>query len=335
MSKGVSLLYGKQMNRATIALLAWLATLFAVPSVASAAQHLRLALQKTGTGNWEIHVAQAFGLDKEADLELQINELASPEASKIALLGGNTDLIISDWLWVARERANGVKVTFYPYSSGIGALMSKNSSINEIVDLKGKKVGVAGGPLDKSWLLLKAAALKKGIDLEKEATIIYAAPPLIAEKALQGEIDAVLEYWNFTIDLEAQGFRRVIDLTSIEKELGAKDKVIITGYVFNEEFAAKNPTTLQKFLIMTKKARELIETDDRAWNIVAKYLQNKTPTTLDLYRKSYSESSPKKSIAEEQADVAKIYSVLAEIGGEKLVGPTKTLDMNVFYKGPH
>jgi hypothetical protein len=37
MSKGVSLLYGKQMNRATIALLAWLATLFAVPSVASAA----------------------------------------------------------------------------------------------------------------------------------------------------------------------------------------------------------------------------------------------------------------------------------------------------------
>ena len=95
------------MNRATIALLAWLATLFAVPSVASAAQHLRLALQKTGTGNWEIQVAQAFGLDKEADLELQINELASPEASKIALLGGNTDLIISDWLWVAlRERKN-------------------------------------------------------------------------------------------------------------------------------------------------------------------------------------------------------------------------------------
>ncbi|MFM8648003.1 MAG: hypothetical protein ACKOB7_09575, partial [Methylocystis sp.] len=117
--QGRLLLYGKQLNRATIALLAWLATLFAVPSVASAAQQLRLALQKTGTGNWEIQVAQAFGLDKEADLELQINELASPEASKIALLGGNTDLIISDWLWVARERTNGVKVAFYPYSSGI------------------------------------------------------------------------------------------------------------------------------------------------------------------------------------------------------------------------
>mgnify|MGYP003339572722 FL=1 len=117
------------MHRATIVLFACLATLFALPSAASAAQQLRLALQKTGTGNWEIHVAQAFGLDKEADLELQINELASPEASKIALLGGNADLIISDWLWVARERSNGLKVTFYPYSSAIGALMSKNSSI--------------------------------------------------------------------------------------------------------------------------------------------------------------------------------------------------------------
>ncbi len=323
------------MHRATIVLFACLATLFALPSAASAAQQLRLALQKTGTGNWEIHVAQAFGLDKEADLELQINELASPEASKIALLGGNADLIISDWLWVARERSNGLKVTFYPYSSAIGALMSKNSSINAIADLRGKKIGVAGGPLDKSWLLLKAAALRKGVDLEKEATIVYAAPPLIAEKAQQGEIDAVLEYWNFAIDLEAQGFKRVIDLTNIEKELGVKDKVIVTGYVFNEDFAATNPTTLQKFFIMTKKARKLIETDDRAWNVVVKYLKNNNPATLDLYRKSFSEASPKKSIAEEQAEVAKIYSILAEIGGEKLVGSTKTLDTNVFYKGPH
>ena len=323
------------MHRATIVLFACLTTLFALPSAASAAQQLRLALQKTGTGNWEIHVAQAFGLDKEADLELQINELASPEASKIALLGGNADLIISDWLWVARERSNGLKVTFYPYSSAIGALMSKNSSINAIADLRGKKIGVAGGPLDKSWLLLKAAALRKGVDLEKEATIVYAAPPLIAEKAQQGEIDAVLEYWNFAIDLEAQGFKRVIDLTNIEKELGVKDKVIVTGYVFNEDFAATNPTTLQKFFIMTKKARKLIETDDRAWNVVVKYLKNNNPATLDLYRKSFSEASPKKSIAEEQAEVAKIYSILAEIGGEKLVGSTKTLDTNVFYKGPH
>ena len=323
------------MHRATIVLFACLATLFALPSAASAAQQLRVALQKTGTGNWEIHVAQAFGLDKEADLELQINELASPEASKIALLGGNADLIISDWLWVARERSNGLKVTFYPYSSAIGALMSKNSSINAIADLRGKKIGVAGGPLDKSWLLLKAAALRKGVDLEKEATIVYAAPPLIAEKAQQGEIDAVLEYWNFAIDLEAQGFKRVIDLTNIEKELGVKDKVIVTGYVFNEDFAATNPTTLQKFFIMTKKARKLIETDDRAWNVVVKYLKNNNPATLDLYRKSFSEASPKKSIAEEQAEVAKIYSILAEIGGEKLVGSTKTLDTNVFYKGPH
>jgi NitT/TauT family transport system substrate-binding protein len=323
------------MNRATIALLACVAAFCALPSAASAAQQLRLALQKTGTANWEIRVAQAFGLDKEADLELQINELATPETSKIALLGGNTDLIISDWLWVARERANGAQVTFYPYSSGIGALMSKNASINEISDLKGKKIGIAGGPLDKSWLLLKAYALKIGIDLETVATIIYAAPPLIAEKALQGEIDAVLDYWNFTIDLEAQGFKRVIDLIDIEKELGAKDKVIITGYVFNEDYAAKNQIALQNFFKMTKKARELIEKDDRAWSIVTKYIKNNTPTSLDLYRKKFIESSPKKSITEEQADVAKIYSILAEIGGEKLVGSTKTLDMNVFYKGPH
>jgi hypothetical protein len=34
-----------------------------------------------------------------------------------------------------------------------------------------------------------------------------------------------------------------------------------------------------------------------------------------------------------EADAATLYRVLAEIGGEKLVGPAKTLDPGVFYKG--
>ncbi len=71
-------------------------------------------MQKTGTPGWELAVVDAFGLDKAAGLDLDVTELASTEAGKIAIQGGRRDLIISDWLWVARERAQGAKLTFYP-----------------------------------------------------------------------------------------------------------------------------------------------------------------------------------------------------------------------------
>src|SRR6516225_713268 len=75
------------------------------------AETIRVAAQKTGTFAWELAVIRAHGLDKEANLSIQPLELASPEAGKIALRAGNVDIIVSDWIWVSRERSGGGKLT--------------------------------------------------------------------------------------------------------------------------------------------------------------------------------------------------------------------------------
>src|SRR6266852_9710056 len=137
-----------------------------VATAASAADRIRIAAQKTGTLAWELDIIKAHGLDKQANLDIQVVELASTEAGKIALKGGSADMIVSDWLWVSRERALGDGLVFYPYSSTLGAVMvPAHSPIKELADLRGKKLAVAGGPLDKSWLLLQALARRSGLDL--------------------------------------------------------------------------------------------------------------------------------------------------------------------------
>jgi NitT/TauT family transport system substrate-binding protein len=310
-----------------------LAAAIALAPPASAADALRLALQKTGTAGWEIAVIKAFGLDTEAGLRLETTELASPEAGKIALQGGSADLIVSDWLWVARERALGTKLTLYPYSTGVGAVLTKNPAIRTVADLAGRKLGIAGGPLDKSWLLLKAYALKNGVDLEKSATLVFGAPPLVAEKALQGEIDAALEFWNFAIDLEGQGFARPVEIADVEKTLGATGPVVVTGYVFGEDFAVAHGDALRRFFAIAAKARALIATDDKAWRLVAQRLGAKDAATLDLYRRRYVAATPKRSVAEEARDAAALYAALSGIGGEKLLGPATTLPPGTFFAG--
>src|SRR3954453_18199426 len=158
-----------------------LGALLCTPS--RAAETIRIAVQKTGTFAWELAVIRAHGLDRQGNLAIEVNELASPEAGKIALRAGSTDIIVTDWLWVSRERALGAKLTFYPYSSALGAVMVPASSpIKSLTDLKGRKLAVGGGPIDKSWLLLQARMKQDGIDLKSEATIVYGAPPLIAAK---------------------------------------------------------------------------------------------------------------------------------------------------------
>ena len=92
------------------------AAIFAAAPIASqcGAKTIRVAVQKTGTFAWELAVIRAHGLDKQADLSIQPVELATPEAGKIALRAGNADIMVSDWLWVSRERGLGAKLTFYP-----------------------------------------------------------------------------------------------------------------------------------------------------------------------------------------------------------------------------
>ena len=307
------------------------ATLHVVPS--RAAETIRLAVQKTGTFAWELAVIRAHGLDRQANLTIEVSELASPEAGKVALRGGAADVIVSDWLWVSRERGLGAKLTFYPYSSALGAVMvPDSSSIRTLADLKGRKLAVAGGPIDKSWLLLRASMKQDGIDLKSESTILYGAPPLLAAKTLDGEMDATVNYWNFCAALEAKGLRRLIGIEDLLPKLGATGRTSMIGYVFDEGWGSANRDTVASFIAVTREAKEILATSDAEWEKIAPLTGAPDAATLRAYRDRYREGIPRRPIAAEEADARVLYRVLAAIGGREIVGPAPELEPGTFYR---
>ena len=301
-------------------------------TAASAADRIRIAAQKTGTLAWELDIIKAHGLDKQADLDIQVVELASTEAGKIALRGGSADLIVSDWLWVARERSLGDKLVFYPYTSQIGAVMvPANSPVTSLADLKGKKLAIAGGPLDKSWLMLQAEARRGGLDLKAQATIVYGAPPLLSQKALQRENDATLTFWNFCAELEGKGLKRGIDMEAIAKRLGASGPVAMLGYAFDAGWAAKNKSAVVRFLGVAAKAKDILANSEEEWQRLAPRIGVSDNAGLAIYRRRYSEGIPRRPIGDEERDAIALYRVLADVGGAELVGPARELDKGTFY----
>ncbi len=285
--------------------------------------NIKVGLLKFGTVNWELKSMIANGFDKDNGISAEIVPYASGDATKIALQGGEVDVIVSDWLWVSRQRASGQDLTFVPYSSAVGAIMVPgDSEAKTLGDVKGMKIGVAGGPLDKNWLLLQGMAKQDfNFDLASENEVVFGAPPLLAEKTREGELDAMLNFWHFCARLEAVGFKRLVSGLDAAAALGASGPVSAIGYVFSESWARKNPGAAEGFVKASRATKELLNSSDDEWNRLASdgAIKDK-PDALAVLRDRFREGIPNRPIAEEVDDASKVYSLLAELGGKKLVG---------------
>ena len=310
---------------------AFCVVLAVTPALAN--ETLRIGVQTTGTFAWQLDVIRRHGLAAPAGLDLKTSEYASPDAGKLALNGGSVDLAVVDWLWVARARALGAKLLFYPYSSAVGSVMVKSDSpVRNLDDLKGKVLAVAGGPLDKSWLIVQAAALRQGIDLKRETTLEYGAPPLIFQKLQQGEAAASLNFWNFCARLEAGGYRRILDVREAQATLGLNEPVALVGYAFSEEFAASHKSTIDRFIALAQQANAIMLRSDEEWDALRPLMNAGDEWTFRAYRDRTREGMPRRPIAAEEADARALFRTLASIGGPDLVGPARELDPGLYYQ---
>lgn len=299
-----------------------------------AADKVRIGVLKFGTVSWELDTLQYHGFDAANGITLEVIPFAGEDATNVAVLAGEIDVMVSDWLWVSRQRSEGGDATLVPYSTAVGAIMvAQGSPLQSLADLKGRKLGVAGGPLDKSWLLIQALARRDhGLELTRENDVVFGASPLLSEKAMQGELDAVLNFWHFCARLEASGFRRLIGAQDAALALGASGPVSALGYVFSEKWADRNPNAAAGLVKASAQAKDLLARSDEEWTRISTLVRAEGKE-LEVLRDRYREGIPRRPVAQEEADAGKLYHVLAEIGGEKLVGRAPEMAPGTFWAG--
>lgn len=305
------------------------------PVAAADRPTVTVGVLKFGTVHWELDVIRHHRLDEAAGIDLKLLELASGQATQTALQAGSVDLIASDWLWVARLRAAGADLSFIPHSAAVGALVvPADSPIKGVTDLKGRRIGVAGTPLDKSWLLLKALARDRyRLDLDAEAKPAFAAPPLLNQKIASGELDAVLNFWPFAARLEAQGLRTVVTVEDIARGLGVGTTVPAVGYVFRRPWAEGAPKALDGFVAASRRAKEIMATSDAEWDRLRPLMQAEDDATWRALRDRYRAGIPRSWGDAERADAAKLLALMTSLGGRELVGDAATLPEGTFWPG--
>ena len=297
------------------------------------AADIKLAVLKYGTVNWELDVIKEHKLDEKYNLNIEVTYLTNKNASAIALMSKAVDMIVTDWVWVSRQRDKGKDFSLIPYSTAAGAIMvPKNSSIKNIEDLKDAQIGIAGGSIDKSWILIRAYTMKVyGYDLAKYIEPAYAAPPLINGMAQNGELDGALNYWNYTARLEALNFRKIVAVEDILTEIGIDNSLPLIGYVFSQKWAKNNVEAIQGFIAASNEAREILKNNDEEWERIKNITGAQNTETLIALRDGFRKGIPQENFLSYKNAIETAFKILAEIGGKDLVGKNTQLAEGVIW----
>ncbi len=316
--------------------LSWLFVLVfttAVGDSLAAEPDIRIAVLKFGTANWELDTLRHNGFDVEQGFHLRVLPLAGKQATMVALQGKEVDMALTDWLWVSRQRASGKDFTFLPYSTAAGSLVvPADSDIDSLSKLQGRRLGIAGGPLDKNWLLLRALAMHQGLDDPADTVIpVFGAPPLLNNQLEQGRIDAVINFWPYVARLRAKGMRVLLDAAEAAQQLGINGKPPLIGYVFDAGWADDNRQLVASFEAAIARARNLLQTSDEAWERLRPLMGAANDAEFAALRDGYREGIPQPMTPAQVRSAARLWRTLADVGGRDLTGQAANLSPGTFW----
>lgn len=304
-----------------------------VPRRAFAATPVRLATVRFGSVNWLVETIKSEGLDKKHGIEIVPVEVATNQAGPVALLAGNADVIVSDWTWALRQRSKGEDFKFSSYSSALGAVMvPKDSPVQSIADLKGKKIGVAGTAIDKSWILLRAYTRKTlGKDITEIAEPVFGAAPLITEEFKAGRLDACLNFWTYAARLAGAGARQLIGMVDVLKALEVSPAPPLVGFIWSEKAAKDKGIPVDALLAAAHDANDVLAKSEPAWERLKPLVKPASDEEFASIKAYFRSGITGPWTPAETAAADKMTKLLIELGDTELVGDGTRFDPNLFY----
>jgi NitT/TauT family transport system substrate-binding protein len=304
------------------------------PHVARASSvPVRLTSVKFGSLSWLIETIRAEGIDKKLGLNLEVVEVANNPAAPIALLADSADVIVSDWTWALRQRSKGYDFKFAPYSVALGSIMvPQDSKVTGLADLVGKKIGVSGTGIDKSWVLLRAYSRKVlGQDIADVADPVFGAAPLVSAEFNNGRLDAVLNYWTYAARLRANGARELLSMSDVVKGLGISPIPAFIGFIWSEKRVRERGVPVDILLTAAAEGNAVLAKSDTAWERLRPYIGITTDAELEAIKDYYRSGITGSWGPAETSAAEKLTNLLIKLGDAELVGDGTRFDQNLFH----
>lgn len=259
----------------------------AITTTAAADKVKVVALE--GIQLFPMEIMETKGIAKKYGIDVDLIRVASPAASYTVMQTGDFHIGFGGWLGIALLREKGFKLSNVYSVSGyaVRVMVKADSPLKSVADLKGKRVGLFGGPgAVTTWLFRVVSVKFFGFDPTKETKIHFGAPPLLIGMLDRGEMDAVLILEPFVTQLlETGNYRSIADPGKIWQEKTGQEAMLVAVTV-NEPWAKANAEIVRRFLAAYKEALVYLKTKPEVWREIAKAMRVKTDKGAKLLYES-------------------------------------------------
>ncbi|MBI2369360.1 MAG: ABC transporter substrate-binding protein [Deltaproteobacteria bacterium] len=217
----------------------------------------------------------------------RVTKVLSPPASHTAIVERKSDMAWAGFVSMAIARSQGHRllVVHAMVSPQNLMLARKDSPLKSMAELRGKKVGIFGGPGATTTQIL-AVVMKRwhGLDLFKDVQVVTAPSPALAALLDKGEIPAALVGDVDSVKLIATGkYRALLDLTE-EWEQKVGRPPLHVALTVHEEFAEKNPETIRGFIRAYLDTIAYIRAHPETWEHYGKEIKLPDREAVELMR---------------------------------------------------
>lgn len=240
-----------------------------------------------GTQLFPLHVLQTKGIAEKHQLRIEQTKAAGLQKFYTVLGTGEFHVAFASWPTIAVFRAAGQKLANVYSVSGYAndVMVPAKSTLKSFGDLKGKRIGVFGGPTaTTTWFFRLQMAKFFGFDPTKEAKVTYGASALLMGMLEKGELDALLSLDPQIVQmLETGKFRSIGNTGQIWRTKTGQDPLLLAVTV-NEEWAQQNVAVVRRFVAAYREALEYLKTRADVWPELARSVGIKTERGARLLR---------------------------------------------------
>ncbi|MET8008240.1 ABC transporter substrate-binding protein [Nonomuraea glycinis] len=221
--------------------------------------------QYPGADSAPLFIAMERGFFKEEGLNVKQEAIQAPQAVLGKLSNGTMDVVLGSYATIltiqeaGTEKFKYIADSYQGAAGAFGVMVKKGSTVKQVSDLKGKKIGV--NALKGLGVLTMNPHMKiAGLDPTKDITYVEVPTTNWLSSLDKGDVDAV---W-MTDPYVSQAKKELGATMLLDTMSGPTDGLPITGWAATEKWVAENPKTLAAFQRAMAKAQNIAATDRAA-----------------------------------------------------------------------
>ena len=305
---------------------------------------MRARFEHNGSPRYLLYAIKRFGFDHDhgvhLDVDLVTDELESGmETIRHRLDAGGTDLVDTDYISVARERAAGANVVaVHPYGRTVGGLVApEGTDIGGLEDLPGHRIGVTRR-LDKNWILTRAACrASHDFDPDETAALVEAdSRDDLTRMIRTGEVDAGFQFWPLVPELIRTGpYVEVFPVADLVQRLAATDrKLPIAVFLTGESYLDAHPEAVRGFRAAARDGADRLLADDDLWTDIGdRLMRTDDPTVVRAVRDGWRDMVVRDWDSARVDGMYRLFDHLQSVAGPDALG-VEAIPDGTFRPGP-